>query len=147
MSPKKTYCVIAKYCQKCQKVFLSWRSANRKFCSKECSDIGRKVASGEDHFYWKGNKAGRLSLHEWVRKQMIKAGRLKKCEHCGSEKNIDLSNKDYKYGRDLSGWQWLCRSCHFKYDKIGARTWKTKYADGFRLTRNSAGKITGRIYV
>jgi hypothetical protein len=68
---------------------------------------------GENNPLWKGDEAGYSALHQWVKSHLVKP-RL--CQKCGEEKPLDLSNISGKYRRDLSDWQWLCRSCHIKYD-------------------------------
>lgn len=64
---------------------------------------------------WKGNAAGRVTLHQWVAKHK---GRPKKCEHCGRNdlKYYDWANIDHTYRRVLSDYIRLCRSCHRRYD-------------------------------
>lgn len=69
---------------------------------------------------WKGGDVGYKSLHIWVRGNLIEP---KCCPACGSTKKLDLSNKSHKYLRSLDDWQWLCRSCHRKYDGAKPRSW------------------------
>lgn len=64
---------------------------------------------------WKGDNVGYHSLHAWVSRRIQ---RPKTCSFCGLEhKNIDLANKSNMYKRDVGDWIWLCRKCHFKYDR------------------------------
>ncbi len=65
---------------------------------------------------WKGDKVGRVALHQWV---MRKLGKPRFCEHCKSTtaKRYDWANISLKYKRALTDWKRLCRKCHIAYDK------------------------------
>ena len=69
---------------------------------------------GDKNPNWLGDKVGYGGVHKWV-KGLFKKPEV--CSRCG-EKNIklDLSNISGKYKRDLTDWEWLCRSCHMKKD-------------------------------
>ena len=69
--------------------------------------------SGSKNGMWKGDKVGYAALHEWVKKHKTKP---ELCELCNIKKAIDLANISQKYKRDLSDWEYLCRSCHMKKD-------------------------------
>lgn len=61
-------------------------------------------------------KSNRISrAHYYVNKHFVKPDR---CEFCGIKKNdMEWSNKNHKYKKDVrSEWQYLCRSCHSRYD-------------------------------
>lgn len=62
---------------------------------------------------WKGDNVGYYSLHEWVKNHLPKP---QLCEACNNVPPYDLANISGKYKRDLTDWQWLCRSCHMKSD-------------------------------
>jgi hypothetical protein len=62
---------------------------------------------------WKGNEAGINTIHRWVERRKPKP---KRCEHCGKNRPKDLSNISGKYKRDINDYEWLCRSCHMKFD-------------------------------
>ena len=62
---------------------------------------------------WKNVGVGMSALHEWVKKRKVKP---KKCENCNKKDVVDLANISQKYKRDLSDWEWLCRSCHMIKD-------------------------------
>ena len=71
---------------------------------------------GENHWAWKGNKAGYRAKHDWAVKAF---GQPKKCENCKKTfegKGIHWANKSDKYNRIKSDWIRLCASCHKKYD-------------------------------
>lgn len=68
---------------------------------------------------WKGDNAGILAIHVWVRKYKP---RSKECEICKTtEKKLFLANKNTRvnretYNRDFNNWWWLCGKCHVIYD-------------------------------
>jgi hypothetical protein len=69
----------------------------------------------EKHPNWKGDKVGYTGLHEWVRKRKIKP---KFCEGCGLNKPLlDLANISKKYKRDVNDFKWLCKKCHYHFDR------------------------------
>ena len=68
---------------------------------------------GEKNGMWKGDKVGYASLHEWANKHILGE---RKCTDCGSKKNVDVSNISRTYKRDISDWEYLCRSCHTSKD-------------------------------
>lgn len=72
------------------------------------------MPSGPEHPGWTGDSAGYDALHDWVRKRLVKP---ESCPACGKRKPLDLSNISGEYHRKISDWQYLCRSCHFKYDR------------------------------
>lgn len=128
---QKFYCIPAlierkKYCSK--KCFYEFRkvpiwnkglkgihlSPGSEF--KKGQTPWNKGLSEEQQARWVGDKVGYDALHSWVEKHL---GKPRKCEFCGSEnaKKFDWSNKSGLYKRNLTDWQRLCVSCHFKYDK------------------------------
>ncbi len=140
-------------CAQCGTDFesASWR--NRKFCCHACYGKYRKakrmlppsrkgvfhteghkrrlsailkqsVRRGSDSPYWKGDGVGYIRLHEWVYEQM---GQPSHCEKCGTtEGNFEWANKSREYRRVLSDWIRLCKPCHFRYDDVGQKMWKTR---------------------
>lgn len=101
---------IESACKVCGKVKLYMPGDLRKnggFCSTRCSKVN------EFNPQWKGKKVGYVALHVWVK------SRLKKpdfCQVCKKNPPYDLANISQKYKRDLSDWEWLCRSCHMNSD-------------------------------
>lgn len=70
----------------------------------------------EKHHAWKGDKVGYDALHAWVKRKL---GRAKdySCEQCGTRRNLQWSNKDHEYRRNLVDWWVLCAMCHRIYDE------------------------------
>lgn len=68
-----------------------------------------RIAGGEFHYEWKGDKVGYGALHDWIRKQLTQA---QTCRDCNQPKKLDLSNISGQYKRDATDWEWLCKSCH-----------------------------------
>lgn len=54
------------------------------------------------------------SAHNWIKAQNIET---LQCKICGSNSNLEWSNKDHKYRKNLNDWQYVCRKCHMKYDR------------------------------
>lgn len=101
-----------KFCITC-KVPIYKTSIQCKICCKQ-----NPAYTGKNHFMWKGNKAGYLSIHRWV---IRKLGQPDTCNFCNESKlfgrKIHWANKSGKYKRDLDDWLRLCIPCHKNYDK------------------------------
>jgi len=70
--------------------------------------------SGENNGHWVGDRIKYGGIHTWVRKRLKKPER---CNRCGKKTTfLDRANISQKYLRDLTDWEWLCRSCHMKSD-------------------------------
>lgn len=80
---------------------------------------------GPNNRNWKGDKVGYAGLHNWVRKHLF---RPERCERCNERPCTEVANLDGKYSRDLSTWQWMCRSCHLRFDNVANKAWITKKA-------------------
>lgn len=78
---------------------------------------------GENNRAWKGDKASYKAIHMWVRTHLP---RPEKCVTCNDRDSREVANLDGKYSRDLTTWQWMCRSCHLRMDKVAEKAWKTK---------------------
>lgn len=72
------------------------------------------MPSGPDHHAWTGDEAAYATLHGWVRRRIAAPAC---CPSCGEDKPLDLSNISGEYRRDVADWRYLCRSCHFRYDR------------------------------
>lgn len=77
------------------------------------SGIYKRTNLAENHPNWKGDKVGLQALHEWMTKKIPKP---KVCHDCKKTPPLDLANISQKYKRELSDWEWLCRSCHMTKD-------------------------------
>jgi hypothetical protein len=85
-----------------------------KSCGCLHADVLSEI-SGVKHYAWKGDKVAYGALHSWVKRKL---GKSIKCEKCGdTERNLQWSNKDHLYKRNLTDWQQLCSKCHGIYDK------------------------------
>lgn len=73
----------------------------------------RGINLGKKNGQWKGTGVGYSALHHWVKRHKPKN---EICEKCKTRSSIDLANISGKYKRDLSDWEWLCRSCHMNSD-------------------------------
>jgi hypothetical protein len=106
---------IKKICIICNKdFFISPCRKNAKFCSVKChSHYLSLTRKDKNNPAWKGDKVGLTALHNWVRRRLLKP---KLCQECGKKPPYDLANKSGKYLRDLSDWEYLCRSCHMIKD-------------------------------
>lgn len=62
---------------------------------------------------WKGDDAGYMAIHQWLRRNM---GKASQCISCLSTKNIQWASKSHGCKRDLRDWIQLCVKCHTKYD-------------------------------
>lgn len=72
---------------------------------------------GSKNDSWKGNQAGYAAFHKRIE---VLNGRPRKCEKCGTtdlRKRYDWANLTGRY-EDPKDYRRLCRSCHFKMDKI-----------------------------
>ena len=86
---------------------------NHSWDKPEYREKLRTVKLGSRNPMWKGEKVGKLSLHEWVKSRKEKPS---VCERCKKNSSYDLSNKTGSYKRDLDDWEWLCRRCHMEDD-------------------------------
>jgi hypothetical protein len=94
-----------------------------KLGKKFTEEHKRKISlanTNEKNINWKGNKAGKLAFHSWLRKNKPKPNF---CEFCGKEKDkhghtkLALANiKNHQYTRNPDDYKWGHYSCHKKYD-------------------------------
>jgi len=112
---EKRICII------CEKSFNTRISEIKRggglCCSRKCYfDRLRKIIKKDELSpNWKGEKASKPAIHDWVKKHR---GKPNKCEHCGTikDKKFEWANKSDKYKRDLTDWIRLCVKCHSKFD-------------------------------
>ena len=76
--------------------------------------------SGENHIFWKGDKATYSSLHKRITRHFLKP---EKCDWCGIPKtkkngltNIQWANISGKYLFKRDDWLGLCSKCHKKQE-------------------------------
>ena len=100
------------------------------------------VKRGKKKPNWKGNKVGLKVLHKWVRRY-LKMPPL--CECCGQVPPMDLANISQKYKRNLTDWEWLCRSCHMRKDErmLRLKDKHIEYRRKIRLEKVRAIKFAG----
>lgn len=81
--------------------------------------------ANENHPLWKGEDAGYVSKHHWVKRHY---GKANKCEHCEKLdcKRYEWANISGEYKRTISDWVMLCTKCHHKMDNIQTRAWETR---------------------
>lgn len=84
---------------------------------KKLSESARKNISkaklGDKNPMWKGDNVSYTGLHLWVSSRLPKS---EFCEICNKKPPYDLANISGNYLRNLTDWQWLCRSCHMRSD-------------------------------
>jgi len=78
------------------------------------ADTTGLVPAGSAHHNWSGSAIGYGPLHKWVKERLPKPAF---CPECEADAPLDLSNISGDYRRELSDWRYLCRSCHFRYDR------------------------------
>lgn len=88
-----------------------------KHLSKKARKRLSKQRLAEKNPMWKGdNVKGKDTFHEWLKR---KYPAPEFCEKCHKKKKLDLASiNGHKYTRNIKDYKWLCRSCHFKLDKI-----------------------------
>jgi hypothetical protein len=92
------------------------------------SEIMKGRNKGEKNGMWAGETVSILGLHEWISKNY---GRPKVCQKCGSSnRRIEWANISGDYKRYINDFIPLCRPCHFKFDNIGEKMWKTRRQNG-----------------
>ena len=70
---------------------------------------------GEQSRRWKGENAGYVAIHLWIKKHWGLADHCDMC-HSKSAKRYEWCNLDKKYKRNREEWVQLCPSCHRIYD-------------------------------
>lgn len=99
-----------------------WR---KRYCSEKCVNRAcflrtykkKGYASGVRNSYWKGDRAGYIAFHMWLRKNHPPPS---SCQSCGEPKQyLELAFKWHgikPHTRDIADYEWLCKSCHTKKD-------------------------------
>ena len=86
--------------------------------SDETKEKMRVARIGEKNPMWKGDSVHYEALHEWIKRRIPKP---EKCVICNTSPPRDLANISGEYKRELSDWEYLCRSCHMKKDGRGKK--------------------------
>lgn len=81
--------------------------------TEETKEKVRRSVSGEKNSQWRGDNAGYHAVHRWLNRNYEKPV---ECEICNKKKKLLLSSKNHEYTRNIEEYQWVCRSCHQKYD-------------------------------
>lgn len=83
----------------------------------KCRVAAKRNQFGKNNSSWKGDNATYAALHYRVVSQR---GRPQKCDVCGTDKSTTIYDwaciGDYK---KVDDYKRMCRSCHWKHDKIG----------------------------
>lgn len=77
---------------------------------------------GENHYNWKGDKAGYKAFHLRVNKIR---GKAIKCEFCGSSKFVEWASLTKHY-ENIFDYKALCRKCHHKLDNKTQKAIETR---------------------
>lgn len=67
---------------------------------------------GKTNGMWKEDVSYQ-GLHQWVRRSLRQPVH---CQSCFLNKPLEVANISQEYKRDLTDWEWICRSCHMKKD-------------------------------
>ena len=95
----------------------TWKCVKGSKLSEKTIQKIREPKLGEKNPNWKGDWVGDVALHNWIRRHKPKS---EICECCGQPPkykiSLDLANISQQYKRDITDFEWLCRSCHMKKD-------------------------------
>jgi len=94
-----------------QKIVKKERTTIKRILER--SGVKIKKQQGSHHRLWKGDKVGYGSLHDWLRRNFLIP---KNCQRCHKESKLDCANISGEYKRDITDFEWICRSCHAKSD-------------------------------
>ncbi len=102
---------------------------------------------GEEARRWKGNRAGYVAIHLWIKKHWGTPDHCDMCHKTGASR-YEWSNKDKLYRRLREDWLQLCPSCHRKYDHslTRERLCGNKCKNGHLIAGNLAHNIRGHRY-
>ena len=104
-------------CLRCGYIWPIGKVKNPRQCAK-CNNTKwniprEKFNTGKENGMWRGDKVGKIALHDYIKYHIPLPD---KCDNCHKMKKLDLANISQEYKRDLSDWEWLCRSCHMIKD-------------------------------
>jgi len=86
----------------------------------------RPAMTGINHFAWRGDEAGYMAIHDWIKYHYGKADKCEQCRRQGVSKRFEWANVSGEYKKDINDWIKLCSKCHHQVDDIVNRGWKTK---------------------
>lgn len=75
--------------------------------------------SSEKHPQWKGDEAGYIAKHQWVRRHFGKASFCELNPMHSSKAGYEWHNISGNYNRNRDDWIQLCRSCHKEVEENG----------------------------
>jgi len=93
-----------------------WKPQSKKKASISAINSPLKKRN-EQHWAWKGDKAGYRSIHRWVVRNLGRPNQCSKCKKIVLGKGIHWANINHKYKRNLKDWIRLCVKCHRAFDK------------------------------
>lgn len=75
------------------------------------------VLKAEKSPKWKGDKAGKSAIHNWIKRNYGKANKCENIDCLGKSKKFEWANlKNHKYSHDIKHYKMLCTSCHQIFD-------------------------------
>ena len=83
--------------------------------SKKKMSKFQKRKFGKENNSWKGNKVGRVALHQYIRKYKPEPEYCTICNQYG--KKLECCSIDHTYTRNSDDYISLCNSCHKLFDK------------------------------
>ena len=128
---------VEKSCRCCGKKIITYKSANKKFCSNECRNADYRKRRGELAARWEGGKTEKSRLlkscieyKEW--RDAVFDRDNYTCQQCGKQ-NCKLEAHHIKEQCnfpelvfDVSNGITLCHECHKKTDNYGSKAKKRK---------------------
>lgn len=109
---------------------ISWSDEVKEKISKTLA--GRFI--GENNPNWVGDNANYNVRHMWIYSRLGKPTSCENYEQCGginlTGHQIHWANISGEYKRDISDWARLCQYCHFAFDNVGVKIWKTRKERG-----------------
>lgn len=135
---------IQKNCLQCGSLFSKAVNHSKKvwslkkYCSRNCASIawightppksafkkGQNVGSKNNK--WKKNPCY-SSIHQWVARNKVKPLFCENCGRQGNSREIEWSNNDHLYKRNLDDYKALCRPCHNAHHKEKGITNQKQY--------------------
>lgn len=108
-------------CKECRAIQMrEYYVKNREHILKgarEYKKINKEKIREKYYLYYKRNKDFILfkkRIHQWVRNNKPKQDY---CSICNQKKRLELANISGKYYKKVSDYLWLCRECHYLYDR------------------------------